>query len=106
MFKVLPKYNGTDLGIEPEHKDNWITANHDIFGTRSSNQTTIGKDNVKDLQVKWIFNSPFIIQNPMLVVGPKGYAQDNSGRIIAIDLNTGLNLWKLELGGNGRTSMV
>ena len=101
VFKVLPKYNGTDLGIEPEHKDNWITANHDIFGTRSSNQTTIGKDNVKDLQVKWIFNSPFIIQNPMLVVGPKGYAQDNSGRIIAIDLNTGLNLWKLELGGNG-----
>ena len=38
----------------------------------------------------------------MLVVGDIGYAQDNSGRIIAIDLNTGLNIWKLELGGNGQ----
>lgn len=105
VFKVLPKSNtttSTDLGIEPEHKDNWITANHDIFGTRNSNQTTIGKDNVNNLQVKWIFNSPFIIQNPMLVVDDRGYAQDNSGRIIAIDLNTGLNIWKLELGGNGQ----
>jgi len=106
VFKVLPTKSNdttsTDLGTEPEHKDNWITANHDIFGTRNSNQTTIGKDNVKDLQVKWIFNSPFIIQNPMLVVGDRGYAQDNGGRIIAIDLNKGLNLWKLELGGNGQ----
>ena len=38
----------------------------------------------------------------MLVVGDRGYAQDNSGRIFAIDLNTGLNIWKLELGGNGQ----
>ena len=48
MFKVLPKSNNVtntiDLGTEPEHKNNWITANHDIFGTRNSNQTTIGKD--------------------------------------------------------------
>ena len=106
VFKVLPTQSNdttnTDLGTEPEHKDNWITANHDIYGTRSSNQTTIGKDNVNELQIKWIFNSPFIIQNPMLVVGDRGYAQDNSGRIFAIDLNTGLNIWKLELGGNGQ----
>ena len=103
VFKVLPKSgNTTTLGVEPENKDNWITANHDIFGTRHSNQTTIGKENVNNLQVKWIFNSPFIIQNPLLVVGDRGYAQDNSGRILAIDLNTGLNLWKLEIGGNGQ----
>jgi alcohol dehydrogenase (cytochrome c) len=38
----------------------------------------------------------------MLVVGDKGYAQDNSGRILAIDLNTALNLWKTEIGGNGQ----
>jgi outer membrane protein assembly factor BamB len=37
----------------------------------------------------------------MLVVGDKGYAQDNR-RILAIDLNTGLNLWKTEIGGNGQ----
>jgi glucose dehydrogenase len=103
VFKALPKSsNNTSLGIEPENKNNWITANHDIFGTRNSNQTIIGKNNVNNLQVKWIFNSPFIIQNPLLVVGDKGYAQDNSGRILAINLNTGLNLWKLEIGGNGQ----
>jgi hypothetical protein len=28
------------------HKDDWITANHDIFGTRNSNQMIIGKNNV------------------------------------------------------------
>lgn len=49
VFKVLPKSNATSLGTEPENKDNWITANHDIFGTRHSNQTTIGKDNVTNL---------------------------------------------------------
>jgi len=57
VFKVLPKSNATTLGTEPENKDNWITANHDIFGTRHSNQTTIGKDNVTNLQVKWILNA-------------------------------------------------
>ena len=31
VFKMLPKSNTTTLGIEPENKDNWITANHDIL---------------------------------------------------------------------------
>ena len=46
-LKLLPRSVTADLGTEPEHKNDWITANHDIFGTRSSNQTVIGKDNVK-----------------------------------------------------------
>jgi outer membrane protein assembly factor BamB len=36
----------------------------------------------------------------VVVVGEKGYAQDNSGRILAIDLNTSLR--KTEIGGNGQ----
>jgi len=32
----------------------------------------------------------------------KGSAQDNSGRILAIDLTPGLNLWKLEIRRNGQ----
>ena len=43
VFKVLPKSRTPTLGTEPQNKDNWITANHDIYGTRNSNQTTIGK---------------------------------------------------------------
>ena len=32
----------------------------------------------------------------------KGSAQDNSGRILAIDLTPGLNLWNLEIRRNGQ----
>lgn len=39
---------------EQENDDNWTQINHDIYGTRSSNQTTISKDNVGKLQVKWV----------------------------------------------------
>jgi glucose dehydrogenase len=56
LNKTLPPSTTTSLGPEPENKNNWIMANHDIFGTRSSNQTIIGKDNVANLHVKWIFN--------------------------------------------------
>ena len=98
VVKELPK-SITTLGTEPEHKNDWITANHDIFGTRNSNQTIIGKDNVNKLQVKWIFHSDFPIENPPLIVGDRGYIQDNGMRVMAFDVNTGLNIWKYELNG-------
>ncbi len=56
LNKTLPQSITTSLGTEPENKDNWIMANHDIYNTRSSNQTIIGKDNVANLQVKWVFS--------------------------------------------------
>src|SRR5919108_89899 len=37
---------------EAKNSNNWITVNHDIYGTRNSNQTIINKDNVAMLQVK------------------------------------------------------
>jgi alcohol dehydrogenase (cytochrome c) len=95
---VLPKSKGTDTGLEPEHKDDWINPNHDIYYTRSSEQTTIGKDNVDNLRVKWILNSDFPIENPPLIIGDRGYAQDNAMRVLAFDVNTGLNLWKFDPG--------
>jgi alcohol dehydrogenase (cytochrome c) len=99
-FEILPKSNETDLGTEPEHKDDWITANHDHFGTRNSLQTTIGKNNVSQLQVKWILNNDngYAIENPPLIIGERGYAQDNAMRVIAFDVNTGLNLWNYDPG--------
>src|SRR5919197_1107997 len=39
----------SELGTEPKSNNNWITINHDIYGTRSSNQTIINKDNVNRL---------------------------------------------------------
>jgi alcohol dehydrogenase (cytochrome c) len=97
-FEILPKSNETRLGTEPQHKDDWLTANHDIFGTRHSLQTTIGKDNVSQLEVKWILNSDQAIENPPLIIGDRGYAQDNGLKVIAFDVNTGLNLWKYDPG--------
>jgi glucose dehydrogenase len=46
-------FNFSDLGIEAKNTNNWITVNHDIYGTRNSNQTIINKENVATLQVKW-----------------------------------------------------
>ena len=97
-LKLLPRSLTTDLGTEPEHKNDWITANHDIFGTRSSNQTIIGKDNVKKLHFKWILLNKFPIEDPPIIIGDRGYVQDNGGNIVAFDANTGHILWKIHQG--------
>ena len=97
-LKLLPRSVTTDLGTEPEHKNDWITANHDIFGTRSSNQTVIGKDNVKRLQFKWIMFNKSPIEDPPIIIGDRGYVQDNGGNIVAFDANTGHILWKIHQG--------
>jgi len=52
--QVITKSTITTLGTELEHQDDWTTANHDIFGSRNSNQTIIGKENVNKLHIKWI----------------------------------------------------
>jgi glucose dehydrogenase/plastocyanin len=100
VVKSLPKSTSTTLGIESENKDNWITANHDIYGTRSSQQTIIGKNNVNNLQVKWIFHSNFPIEVPPVIAGNRGYVIDNGMRIMAFDVNTGLNIWKYDPGAS------
>lgn len=97
-FKVLPKASDNDLGIEQKNKDNWVAPNHDIFGTRSSQQTTISKDNIKELRPKWILNTPFPIETPPLLIGDRGYAQNNAMQVIAFNITTGLNLWTYDPG--------
>ncbi len=98
---TLPNSTKTDTGLESNHKDDWITTNHDIYYTRSSNQTTIGKDNVNKLQVRWIFNDEKAIENSPLIIGNMVYAFDNGGRVLALNGDTGLNLWKVDVGGKG-----
>ena len=58
----------SELGTESKYNNNWITVNHDIYGTRSSNQTVIKKDNVNALQVKWRLISDVQIQDPPITV--------------------------------------
>ena len=90
----------TENLTEPEHNDNWRII-IDIFGTRYSNQSVIWKDNVNQLEVKWILNSEFSIENPPLIINDRGYVQDNGGNIMAFDTNTGLNIWKIDTGSWG-----
>jgi alcohol dehydrogenase (cytochrome c) len=88
-----------ETGMEESNRDNWIFVNHDIYGTRNSNQTQIDKSNVGDLKVKWRLNNTYEIQDPPIIVNDSGYFQDYIGNIIAFDTETGNTKWKLDLDG-------
>jgi alcohol dehydrogenase (cytochrome c) len=92
----------TDIGTEAKNKNNWIFLNHDIYGTRSSNQTIINKDNVGKLQVKWRLLNEFEIQDPPIIIDSRGYVQDHAGNILAFNTRTGHVIWKVPA-GNGPT---
>jgi outer membrane protein assembly factor BamB len=91
----------TTNGTTPvyEYKDNWALINHDLYGTRSSNQTSIVKDNVDKLQLKWRWLNEYEIQDPPIIKEGKGYAQDYAGNIIAFDTRTGHTIWNVDVGG-------
>ena len=40
--------NHFETGMEEINRDNWVFVNHDIYGSRNSNQTQIDKSNVGD----------------------------------------------------------
>jgi alcohol dehydrogenase (cytochrome c) len=99
--KTLPSKSSTALGTEVEHNNNWITANHDLYGTRASNQSIIGKDNVSQLQVKWIYTNNFPIEAPPLIVGNTAFVQDAGNQIIALNMSNGSTLWRADTGAGG-----
>jgi outer membrane protein assembly factor BamB len=103
LNRSLPASTTSTVGTEPQNKNNWIMVNHDLYGTRNSNQTIIGRNNIDKLQVKWIFNDESGIEQSPLVVGNKVYVEDNKATVLAIDSKTGLNLWKTKIvnGGGG-----
>lgn len=75
---------------------NWTKVNYDDNMSRNSPQTQIGKDNVDQLEVKWILNTGATIEGSPLIIGDIGYAQNNNFQVIAFDLETGLNKWKYD----------
>jgi glucose dehydrogenase len=88
----------SEIGTELKNMDNWITVNHDIYGSRESNQTSIKKDNVASLQVEWRLINNAQIQDPPIIIGNKGYVQDYTGTVIAFDSGSGQTLWKVRAG--------
>lgn len=82
------------LGIAAVSAQDWPMINYDNDMSRHSPQTMINKDNVNQLQVKWILNTNFTIEDPPLIIGKTGYVQTNAiMEVIAFDLETGLTKW-------------
>ena len=99
---MSPDQPYSELGTEPSNANNWITVNHDVYGTRNSPQTIINRSNVAMLQLKWRLINDAEIQDPPIVIGDRGYVQDYAGAVIAFDTHTGDVIWKHH-GGNGPT---
>lgn len=78
--------------------DEWVTVNHDLYGTRSSNQTIINEENVDSLRIKWQIVNNFEIQEPPIIVGNIGYVQDYAGNVIAFNIENGRVLWNVRVG--------
>jgi alcohol dehydrogenase (cytochrome c) len=74
----------------------WPMVNYDSNMSRHSPQTVINKDNVKNLQVKWILNIGVTTEAPPLIVGNTGYIQNNIQQVFAFDMDTGLTKWKFD----------
>ncbi len=88
--------NTANFQVMPATGTDWTMTNYDMTYSRNSPQNVIGKNNVNQLQVKWILNTGYAIENPPLIVGNTVYVQNNAMQIIAIDLKTGLSKWKYD----------
>ncbi len=74
----------------------WPQVNYDSTYSRNSPQNVIGKTNVANLKVAWIFNTNYPVEDPPLIIGNTAYIQNNAVQVFAIDLTTGLNKWKYD----------
>jgi alcohol dehydrogenase (cytochrome c) len=88
----------TVLTLSAAAAQDWPAVNHDNVMSRNSPQTAIGKNNVDQLQVKWVLNTGYAIENSPLIAGDSGFAQNNAMQVIAFDLKTGLSKWKYDPG--------
>ncbi len=77
----------------------WVRYIGDLRGTRfNANETTIGKDNVDRLKVKWQFDLEQPIQSTPTVVGDTLFFPVN-GAYYSLDSQTGQLKWKYQMPG-------
>ena len=50
------------------------------------------------MEIKWILFNNAEIQEPPIIIGNTGYAQDYSGNVIAFDIKNGKTIWKVHIG--------
>ena len=97
-YVMLAHATITGNNTSNSNDDWWPTVNHDLYGTRSSNQTIINKENVDSLRVKWQIVNNFEIQDPPIIIDNIGYVQDYAGNVFAFNIEDGNILWKLRAG--------
>jgi alcohol dehydrogenase (cytochrome c) len=81
---------------------NWLTYSGNYSGIRYSPLTQINRDNVKDLQLKWVYHPRYVklgnnqskMENTPLVVDGVMYT-GTALEVVALDAVTGRNYWTL-----------
>ena len=97
-YVMLAHATITGNNMSNSNDDWWPTVNHDLYGTRSTNQTIINKENVDSLRVKWQIVNNFEIQDPPIIIDNIGYVQDYAGNVFAFNIEDGNVLWNLRAG--------
>lgn len=83
--------------INENRPENWFAYAKTTQGDRFSSFTQINKENVKDLQVAWTYNTgdsgPGIDQNTPLQIDDKIYTCSRNNHLAALDADTGKAIW-------------
>lgn len=111
-FLERSSFAGTILGLEPilklrglvsrsaddTNSASWPSFGYDLCNSRfNSSETTIGRKNVGQLNLRWTFEADAPIQNCPAVVGNTLYFGSWDGHYYAISANTGQLKWKSDL---------
>jgi alcohol dehydrogenase (cytochrome c) len=75
------------------HPKDWVFPGHDLDNTRAAVGSWINASNVSDLKVAWTAKLAVGLSTAPLVVGDTVYVQDGTGRISALDRQTGTPRW-------------
>jgi glucose dehydrogenase len=91
---------------------NWEYINYDLAGSNFNPQTKLNKDNIANIELKWVFPFPTSalstsalpgvilldgISGPVLMVDGIVYLVTNNQRIFAFDAKTGKTLWEYQV---------
>lgn len=106
LYKTIPAAATSDLtpagspGSKPNGGRTWARSNADAANSRYSALTQINRDNVRQLQVAWMYHSgdgPGYLEVNPIVVGGVLYTPTVGQNFAAIDAATGKELWRQRL---------
>jgi quinate dehydrogenase (quinone) len=119
MFVPHPEVSGPGpspkrVPVMPEHEQkNWASYGNDQGGTRFAALDQINRDNIDELDVAWIFHTGDIPESPTgneaedqqtpLQIGEKLFLCTPHNNIIAVDVDSGKQIWKTEI--NAKSSV-